>query len=177
MRAIADRLDRLSVATGQAVKWLVLAMVLIQFAIVLARYVFGIGSIWMQESVLYLHGFSFMLAAAYALAVDAHVRVDILYRDAAARTRARVDLIGALVFVLPLCGVVLVTAAPYVAQSVAILEGSREASGIPGVYLLKGAILAFAGLMALQGAALALRAAAALAGDRTALKAFARPRE
>lgn len=172
MLEVAARIDRLSIAIGKAVAWFTLAMVLIQFAIVLMRYVFGIGSIWMQETILYLHGLIFMLAAAYALAVNAHVRVDIFYREAQPRTKALVDLAGATLFLLPMCAVILVIAWPYVAQSWRIFEGSRETSGIQGVFLLKSAILAFAGLMALQGLALILRAVSALRGDAAALASF-----
>ncbi len=175
MGGFAERIDRVSIAIGKTVAWCVLAMVLIQFAVVLLRYVFGLGSIWMQESVIYLHGASFMLAAAYALAVDAHVRVDILRREAGPRTRALVDLLGALLFLLPLCVVILVVSSPYVARAWSVLEGSRETSGIQGVFLLKTAIPVFAVLMALQGVALVLRAIAALHGDPQALERFADP--
>lgn len=172
MLGLAARIDRLSIAIGKAVAWFILAMVLIQFTVVLMRYVFGLGSIWMQEAILYLHGFAFMLAAAYTLAVNAHVRVDIFYRDAQARTKALVDLIGAVAFLLPMCAVIFYVSWPYVARSWSIFEGSRETSGIQGVFALKTAILVFAVLMALQGLALILRAVAAVRGDRIALESF-----
>lgn len=175
MCGFAECIDRLSIAIGKAVAWCVLAMVLVQFAVVLLRYVFGLGSIWMQESVLYLHGATFMLAAAYVLAVDAHVRVDIFHREAGPRARALVDLLGALLFLLPMCVVILVVSSPYVARAWSVLEGSRETSGIQGVYLLKTLILVFTVLMALQGVALVLRAMAALRGDPVALERFADP--
>ncbi len=172
MLEIATRIDRLSIAIGKTVAWCTLAMVLIQFTIVMMRYVFGIGSIWMQETILYLHAVIFMLAAAYALAVNAHVRVDIFYRDAEPRTKALVDLLGAALFLLPMCAVILFISWPYVAQSWRILEGSRETSGIQGIFLLKSVILGFAVLMALQGLALILRALSALRGNAVALESF-----
>lgn len=166
MTVLADRIDRLNVAIGRAVAWLVLAVVLLQFALVVARYLFGLGSIWLTETVIYAHAALFMLAAAWTLHASGHVRVDIFYADASARTRARVDLIGALLLLLPFMLVLLWLSVPYAARSWAILEHSQEASGLPLVFVLKTLIPLFALLMALQGIAQAIRAAAALSRSR-----------
>ena len=166
MTVLADRIDRLNVAIGRAVAWLVLAVVLLQFALVVARYLFGLGSIWLTETVIYAHATLFMLAAAWTLHAGGHVRVDVFYADASARTRARVDLIGALLLLLPFMLVVLWLSVPYAARSWAILEHSQEASGLPLVFVLKTLIPLFALLMALQGIAQAIRAAAALSRPR-----------
>ena len=166
MTVLADRIDRLNVAIGLAVAWLVLAVVLLQFALVVARYLFGLGSIWLTETVIYAHATLFMLAAAWTLHAGGHVRVDVFYADASARTRARVDLIGALLLLLPFMLVVLWLSVPYAARSWAILEHSQEASGLPLVFVLKTLIPLFALLMALQGIAQAIRAAAALSRSR-----------
>ncbi|MCC6947861.1 MAG: TRAP transporter small permease subunit [Bradyrhizobiaceae bacterium] len=162
MLRLADRIDRLSTAIGRAAAWLVLAVVLIQFAVVLLRYVFGTGSIRLQESVVYAHAFAFLLAAAWTLKADAHVRVDVFYRDAGLRGRALVDLLGTLFLLFPMVGLILWTSIPYVARSWAILEGSQETSGLPLVFLLKTAIPLFAALLILQGVAEIVRAAGAL---------------
>ena len=161
---LADGLDRLSTAIGRAVAWCLLFMVLAEFALVLMRYVLGVGSIWLQESVVYAHASLFMLAAAWTLAADAHVRVDIFYADASLRTKAIVDLLGALLLLLPFAIALIYLSLPYVTRSWAILEGSRETSGLPAVFLLKSLIPLFAALLALQGIAQALRAALVLAG-------------
>jgi TRAP-type mannitol/chloroaromatic compound transport system permease small subunit len=166
MTVLADRIDRLNVAIGRAVAWLVLAVVLLQFALVVARYLFGLGSIWLTETVIYAHATLFMLAAAWTLHAGGHVRVDVFYADASARTRARVDLIGALLLLLPFMLVVLWLSVPYAGRSWAILEHSQEASGLPLVFVLKTLIPLFALLMALQGIAQAIRAAAALSRSR-----------
>jgi TRAP-type mannitol/chloroaromatic compound transport system permease small subunit len=163
LHAIADAIDRLNAAIGRAAAWSCLFVVLVQFAVVLLRYVLGIGSIWLQESILYAHATLFMLAAAWTLQVGGHVRVDIFYADAAPRTRAVVDLVGALLFLLPFAIVLGVLSVPYVARSWAIFERSRETSGLPFVYLLKTLIPLFAALFALQGVAQAIRAMLALA--------------
>jgi len=166
MTVLADRIDRLNVAIGRAVAWLVLAVVLLQFALVVARYLFGLGSIWLTETVIYAHAALFMLAAAWTLHASGHVRVDVFYADASARTRARVDLIGALLLLLPFMLVLLWLSVPYAARSWAIFEHSQEASGLPLVFVLKTLIPLFALLMALQGIAQAIRAAAALSRSR-----------
>jgi TRAP-type mannitol/chloroaromatic compound transport system permease small subunit len=161
---LADRIDALSTAVGSAVAWCLLFMVLAEFTLVLMRYVLGVGSIWLQESVIYAHAALFMLAAAWTLAADGHVRVDIFYADAAPHTKAVVDLLGALLLLLPFALTLLVLSWRYAGRAWAILEGSRETSGIPAVFLLKTLIPLFAALLALQGLAQALRAALVLAG-------------
>ena len=166
LTALADRIDRLNTAVGRGVAWLTLAIVLGQFALVVARYVFGFGSIWLTEGVLYGHATLFLLAAAWTLRVGGHVRVDIFYADAAPPVKAAVDFLGALLLLLPFTLVVLMFSAPYAARSWAILERSQEVGGLPLVFLLKTLIPLFAVLLALQGVAQAIRAAQILTGPR-----------
>ena len=147
--------------TGRAVIWLLLAMALTQFGVVILRYVFGVNFIFMQEAVTYMHGGVFMLAAGYALVTNDHVRVDIFYREAPQRRKAQIDLLGAYFFLFPVCLLLLWTASPYVAQSWATFEGSTETSGIQGFFLLKSLIPAFATLLALAGFSVAAKAAGA----------------
>ncbi len=139
-----------------------LVIVVLQFALVLARYVFGFGSIWLSETVIYCHAALIMLAAAWTLRAGGHVRVDVFYDQATPRTRAGIDLLGSLLLLLPFALVLLWLSMPYAARSWAILERSQESSGLPLVYLLKTLIPVFAALMALQGIAQAIRALAVL---------------
>jgi TRAP-type mannitol/chloroaromatic compound transport system permease small subunit len=166
MNRVADGIDRLTTAIGRAAAWLTLVIVLVQFALVVVRYVFGLGSIWLTETVIYGNATLFMLAAAWTLRVGGHVRVDIFYAEASLRARAIIDLIGALLLLLPFTLVLLWLSIPYAARSWAILERSHESSGLPLVFLLKTVIPLFAALMALQGIAQAIRACDALAGKR-----------
>jgi TRAP-type mannitol/chloroaromatic compound transport system permease small subunit len=159
---IADRIDGLNARIGRAVMWCTLLVVLVQFAVVLMRYVLGIGSLWLSESIIYGHAALFMLAAAWTLGENGHVRVDIFYADAPPRRKALVDLFGALLLLIPFAAVLAWLSLPYVARSWAILERSRETSGIPAVYLLKTLIPLFALLMALQGVSQAIRAVVVL---------------
>lgn len=163
---LATAIDRANAAIGRTAAWCCLYVVLAEFAVVIMRYALGIGSIKLQESVLYAHAGLFMLAAAWTLKIDGHVRVDIFYSQARPRTRAVIDLIGALVFLLPFAAIVFVLSLPYVERSWAIFERSREANGLPFVYLLKTLIPLFAVLLGLQGLAQAVRAALVLSGPR-----------
>jgi TRAP-type mannitol/chloroaromatic compound transport system permease small subunit len=161
-----ERIDRLNTAIGRAASWCALAIVLIGCAVVLLRYVLGLGSIWLQESILYAHAALFLLAAAWTLNEGGHVRVDVFYAGASPRAKAWVDLVGTLLLLLPFCLAILWFSLPYVERSWAILERSRESSGLPLVFLLKTLIPVFALLLALQGVAQAIRAALILRGAR-----------
>jgi TRAP-type mannitol/chloroaromatic compound transport system permease small subunit len=155
---VARAIDRVNAAVGRAVAWLALVMVLVQVVLVVLRYVFGIGSIPVQESLVYAHGALFMLASGYALMAGSHVRVDIFYRDARPRRKALIDLLGVLLLLMPVCVLIAVTAWPYVLRSWAVREGSIETGGLQAVYLQKTLILAFAGLLFLQGVSMAIKA-------------------
>ena len=160
--ALADCIDRLNAAIGRTVTWACLLVVVVQFTVVVMRYVFGLGSIWLTEAIIYGHAALFMLASAWTLREGGHVRVDIFYADAGPRRRALIDLGGALLLLLPFMLVLLWFALPYVARSWTIMETSRETSGLPWVYLLKALIPAFAVLMVLQGVAQAIRSLSVL---------------
>src|SRR6187200_1949918 len=119
---LASLINRLNTAVGRAASWCALAIVLIGFAVVLLRYALGIGSIWLQESILYAHAALFLLAAAWTLKEGGHVRVDVFYADASPRAKAWIDLLGALFLLLPFACAILWFSLPYVGRSWAILE-------------------------------------------------------
>ena len=163
---IADEIDRITAAVGRIATWCSLYVVVAEFAVVVFRYALGFGSIRLQESVLYAHASLFMLAAAWTLQIDGHVRVDIFYARGTARARAAVNLLGALVFLLPFAAVLFALTLPYVERSWHIFETSPQPSGLPLVYLLKTVILLFAALIGLQGVAQAIRAALVLSAPQ-----------
>lgn len=138
---------------GRSVPWLVLAMVAMTFAIVVMRYAFGRSWVWMQEGVVYLHALLFLLASAYALWRDVHVRVDVLYRPFSSRRKAYVNLAGSLLLLLPTCLVIGVHSWPYVIDSWAVFEGSKDPGGLDAIFVLKTGLLLFCGLLALQAVA------------------------
>jgi TRAP-type mannitol/chloroaromatic compound transport system permease small subunit len=154
---LATALDAVAERTGRLISWLTLAMVMATVAVVVLRYAFDLGLIWLQESVNWMHSVVFLLGAAYTLKADEHVRVDIFYRGMSERRRALVDLAGTVLFLLPMCAFLLVESWQYVSVSWRIGERSREAGGLPMLYLLKAVIPLMAVLLALQGISLALR--------------------
>lgn len=155
---IASGIDAFGRAVGAAVSWLTLAMVLVTTAIVVLRYVFGAGAIWLQESVTWMHAAVFMLGAAYTLERDEHVRVDIFYQRMSQRGRALVDAAGVLLFMLPLCAWIAWESWDYVAASWAIAEVSVNAGGLPYPFvpLSKTLLLAMPALVAVQALSLLL---------------------
>ena len=161
---LAPKLHSINRLTGRTVMWLLIVMALVQFGVVVLRYVFGVNYIFMQESITYMHGAVFLLAGGYALLTDDHVRVDIFYREAPPKRKALVDLLGTYLFLFPICLLLLWTASPYVGNSWSVGEGSQETSGIQGVFLLKSFIPAFAVLLAMAGFVIAARAADTLRG-------------
>ena len=162
MKATLQLIDAFTEAVGRALAWCVPLMVLITAAVVVMRYGFGQGLTALQEAVSYFHGTVFMLGAAYALKHGAHVRVDIFYQRFSARQRAWVDSLGTLLFLLPLCGLILITSWEFSAKAWEIRESSVEPGGIPAVFLLKSLIPLMAINLALQGVAELLRNALVL---------------
>lgn len=151
---IAEATDRFVCAVGRAASWLCLIMVLVAGVVVTLRYFFGIGWIWLQETVTWMHAAVFMLAAAYTLSSDEHVRVDVLYRKMTPRRQAIVDTVGVLVLLLPTCGWILWSAWDYVISSWRVGEASLETGGLPGLFLLKSLIVVAPALLAVEGVGL-----------------------
>jgi TRAP-type mannitol/chloroaromatic compound transport system permease small subunit len=166
---LADRIDAVIRRIGEWAAWLALGMVLVTFAVVVLRYAFDIGSIALQESVTYMHAVLFMLGIAYTLEHNGHVRVDILYAGLSRRGRARVDLLGTLLLLIPVCVLIIWLGWAYVAESWRVREASRETGGLPAVYLLKSLILIMPILLLAQGLSSALRNWLFLAGMEEAL--------
>ena len=146
-------MESLNRLVDRSVPWLTLGMVLVTFVVVVLRYLFGRGWVWMQEIVIYLHAFTFLLAAGYALARDEHVRVDILYRPASPRRKAWINLLGSLFLLMPMCAVLSYHSYPYVIASWSVLEGSKDGGGLEAVFLLKTAIPLFCLLLFAQALA------------------------
>ncbi|WP_373290887.1 TRAP transporter small permease subunit [Marinobacterium nitratireducens] len=157
-------LDGFSEWSGRLISWLTLFMVLVTFVIVVMRYLFNVGNIALQESIIYMHSFVFLLGAAYTLKHDGHVRVDIFYRPLSERGKAWINLFGTLLLLLPVSIFILVVSWEYVATSWSLLEGSQEAGGIPYRYVLKSTLIAMPVMMILQGIADLARCLLVIAG-------------
>lgn len=142
---------------GRIFSWLSLAMVLACFAVVVMRYVFASGFVWMQDLYVWMNGMMFMGVAGYTLLKNGHVRVDIFYRPAGLRFKAWVDILGSLLFVGPFIWVLVQYGLPYVQRSWRFYEGSANYGGMPGLFVLKSFILLFALVVGLQALAMLLR--------------------
>ena len=153
LTTLVEVIDRLTDVIGRTIAWLTGLMALVTVTIVVLRYVFDEGAIFLQEAVLYMHGFVFMLGIPYTLKQDAHVRVDLIYSRVSTKHRALIDLSGHILFLIPVCMFILVFSLTYVANSWRVLEGSAEVGGIPAVFILKTLIPLMAGLLLLQGLA------------------------
>jgi TRAP-type mannitol/chloroaromatic compound transport system permease small subunit len=161
-------INKFNAGIGKSAACLALAMVVLEFVVVLLRYAFEWGSIALQEGVIYLHASLFMATAAWVLQTDGHVRVDIFYREMAARNKARVNLGGALFLLLPTSLFLLYISWDYVALSWKIREGSKETGGLDAVFLLKSLMPLSAAMLALQALAQAGQAWLDLRGDQHA---------
>ncbi len=161
-----NSLDRISSVVGRAASWLTLFMVVVTFVVVVMRYVFDAGLIWVQESVVWMHAVVFMLGAAYTLRDEEHVRVDVFYRNMSPRRRAWVDLVGVIIFLLPLCVFLAWNSFEFVTQSWRIREMSRESGGLPYPFvpMLKSVLLLMPLAVGLQGLSLFLRSLKTLRG-------------
>lgn len=157
MQRLADILDWINRIVGNVVMWCVLGMVLLQFMLVLARYVFGVTSIFYSEGVLYLHAMIFMLGAGYTLLMHGHVRVDIFYSGLSTRGRAAIDIFGHLALLGTSMLILLYWSWPMVRRSWAILEGPISVGGIPASFLLKSLVPAFCVLLLIQALSALIR--------------------
>jgi TRAP-type mannitol/chloroaromatic compound transport system permease small subunit len=141
-----------------------LALVMIQLAVVVLRYTYGMSFTWLNELVIYAFAAMFMLGAAATLRDDGHVRVDILRPRFGADGRNWIELFGIYFFLFPICIRILTTGEQGLARAWALFEGSRESDGLPFLYLFKTLLPAFAVLMLAQGVSEAIKAALRLTG-------------
>ena len=150
MKALIDNIESFIDWSGRVVSWLTLLMVVVTFIVVVLRYVFDIGWIGLQESITYMHAMVFLAGASWAMQQEAHVRVDIFYSRFSCKAKAWVDLLGSLLLLLPVMVFIAWISWEYVIESWNVLEGSREAGGLPAVFLLKSLILVMAVMLILQ---------------------------
>ena len=156
--------NRISTAIGHCVSWATLILVLTTCLIVIMRYLFNIGSVALQESLLYMHSLIFLMGAAWTLQKDGHVRVDIFYRPLSPKGKAWINALGTLLLLIPTCIFLLWISWQYVASSWSYFEGSRESGGIDAVFLLKTLLLIMPVLLILQGLANLLHSLLVISG-------------
>ena len=143
-------IDKINNFIGNLCAIFVFSMVLVVFAVVVLRYGFNIGFIWMQEVYVWLHSFVFMLGAGFTYLANEHVRIDVFYRDASKKYKAIVDMIGNIILLLPFLYIIWKYSFSFVYRSFLMNEVSREAGGMPALFVLKSAILWFCIVLFLQ---------------------------
>ena len=150
MKNIANFFDNINRYTGYLCAFLVVLMTVNVFIVVFLRYLFGISFIWLQETYVWMHAYIFMAGAGFTYLNDAHVRIDIIYRSSSKVYKAIVDLVGNIFLLIPFLYIIWSYSFPFVYKSFQINEVSREAGGLPMLFLLKAAILIFAFLLFIQ---------------------------
>jgi len=168
VKRLADLIDTITSGIGRAVSWLSLLMVLIAAGNALLRYSgrfvgHDLSSNAALEAQWYLFSAMFLLASAWTLSRDRHVRVDVLYGRLSTRARAGVDLAGTLLFLLPFCCFAVWVSFPGVAESWRLREGSVDPGGLPR-YPVKSLFLLGLYLLIAQGVAQAIRHGITLRG-------------
>ena len=151
---------------GYLAAWCCLAMAVLQVSLVLGRAYLQIGSVRLQETIIYLNVVMIGIGLAYTMMRDAHTRVDVFRERMSERAKAIVDILGLVCFALPVVVTVVWASFPYVVQAWITLEGSRNVGGLGGTFIIKSMLLVFPCLLAFQGAGVFLRALRTLQAER-----------
>ena len=151
LNKVSNIIDSINIKIGKLFSWLLLVMVLLTCLIVILRYLFNIGFIWMQELVRFFYAAVFLLCAAYTLAEDGHVRVDIFYSKLSIKNKYKINLLGSLIFLMPVCLITFYYSFSYVINSWTQLEGSLEERGLHAVFIMKTFIWIFSFMLFAQG--------------------------
>ena len=157
VKSIIQLIDLINEWAGRSVSWLLVIMVLNVFFVVVLRYIFSYGAIWMQELYVWNHSIVFLLGAGYTLLHKGHVRIDLIYRTASLKYKSIIDIIGSIVFAIPVIYCIFLKSLPMVQRSWGVLEKSAEAGVLPGLFLFKSVLLVFCILFGLQFISLALK--------------------
>lgn len=150
---LAENLAKVSIYTGRAVAWLTIAMVALLAINVLTSWLFNTSWILFSELVTWMHSANFLLAAAYTLNRDEHVRVDIFYNKMSVFGKAWVNLLGTLLLLTPVCVFILWSSWSFVLLSFNIGEVSAEAGGMPALFIFKGFLLLMPALLLIEALA------------------------
>jgi TRAP-type mannitol/chloroaromatic compound transport system permease small subunit len=159
-------IDAISTWVGKAAAWLIIALTAMVCVEVFKRYVLNAPTAWIFDANNMLYGALFMLAGAYALAQNAHVRGDFLYGAMRPRTQAALDLVLYIVFFLPGIAALLYAGYRFAALSWRIGEHSSVMAEGPPIYPFKTIIPIAGALILLQGFAEIARCVVCLATGR-----------
>lgn len=151
LRKISQLIDEFSDKVGWFVGWLTTLMVLIVFYDTVMRYAWNKGNVALQELEWHLFAVVFLIGAAYTLKQGGHVRVDILFIKFSEKTKAWVDFLGTLVFLIPFSIMVILSTKGFIENSWAVKEVSPDPGGLPARYILKSMIPLGFVLVIIQG--------------------------
>lgn len=168
---ISRPLDRLLVAIGQASAWLWLAVLLVVLANVFSRFALSRGSIALEEMSWHLFGVALMLALAYAVVRDDHVRVDVLRERFSLRSQAWIELVAIVLLALPVIALMIDALIPYAYKAYLYNERSQAPSGLPHRFIFKSVLPIGLALVALALLSRALRCSTLLFNFPRALTA------
>ena len=157
LKTISTRIDSVNIAVGKAVSWGTLGMVMVTFADVVMRYLFNTSFVFTQELEWHLFAFVFLMGAGYTLYVEGHVRVEVFYGKMSKKSKAWINVLGVLIFLIPSCGMFIKSGIPFVHSSFSVMEGSPDPGGIPFRFILKACIPAGYLLLLLQGLSLGIK--------------------
>ncbi|WP_276118091.1 MULTISPECIES: TRAP transporter small permease subunit [Pararhizobium] len=157
-------IDRVTEIIGKSVSWLILVAVLVSAGNAIIRKIFNMSSNAWLEAQWYLFGAAFMLAAAYTLSQNEHIRIDVVYGKFSRRTQHWIDLFGHVFFLMPFVLLMTYYLIPYVLMSVRSQEGSSSAGGLI-VWPAKAILLAGFVLLALQGVSEIIKKVAIMTGN------------
>tara|TARA_Y200000002_G_scaffold79230_1_gene62399 strand:- start:5098 stop:5598 length:501 start_codon:yes stop_codon:yes gene_type:complete len=150
MNKISQNIDLLNERIGKLTSYLAIPLILITFLVAFMRYALDFGSIAIQEITIYLHALIFTTGASYALKHNMHVRIDIFYNKFSKDLKKTIDFYGTILLLLPTCILIIISSFNYVITSILLLESSKEAGGLPILYILKTYILLMAIMLILQ---------------------------
>jgi len=150
-------IDAISTWVGKTAAWLIILLMSVVCIEVVKRYALNAPTAWIFDVENMIYGTLFMLAGAYTLAQNAHVRGDFLYSSMRPRTPASFDLVLYLVFFIPGIAALIYSGAQYAADSWRIDEHSNVTANGPPVYQFKTIIPIAGALVMLQGIAEIMR--------------------
>ena len=151
---IENRIDKISHYIGKTVAWFTTILVLVVVYDVFTRYFLLESSVALQEMTWHIFSIIFLLGASYTLKEDAHVRVDIFYQKFSDKSKAVINSIGVILFVIPFCVILIITSTNWTINSYMINEVSPDQGGLPFRFLIKAVLPLSFVLVLLQSLAL-----------------------
>jgi TRAP-type mannitol/chloroaromatic compound transport system permease small subunit len=161
--ALSRGIDRVTELIGRSVIWLILLAILVSATNAVVRKVFSVSSNGWLELQWYLFGTAFMLAAAYTLKHNEHIRIDIFYGSRTRRTQHRIDLIGHVLFLMPFVLLMTWMTVPYALGAWRSGQVSTNAGGL-AIWPARAVIAAGFILLSLQGVSEIVKKVAILRG-------------